>query len=99
MQLDHLVEKIDTAGGAQARLLEPREIQRRCIDAAVRLVAASRNKDLGLELVKATKRLTAPENAIDLTGGVVELALAACNELAVYEVFTKALSYPKDNTF
>ena len=99
MQLDHLIEKVDTADGAQARLLEPREIQLRCIAAAVKLIGATRNKDLALDLVKATKRLSAPENAIDLTGGLVDLSIAACNDIAVYEVFTRALAYPKDNTF
>ena len=33
------------------------------------------------------------------TGVLVDTSIAACNDIAVYEVFTKALSYPKDNKF
>lgn len=65
----------------------------------MKLVSASKNKDLMMDFVKATKRLTAPENALDLIGVLVDTSIAACNDIAVYEVFTKALSYPKDNTF
>lgn len=99
MQLDHLLEKVNTKDGSQARLLSPLEIQLRCIESAVKLVSASKNKDLTMDFVKATKRLTAPENSLDLIGVLVDTSIAACNDIAVYEVFIKALSYPRDNTF
>src|SRR5213078_2580541 len=99
MQLDHLVEKVNTDKGSQTRLLSPLEIQLRCIEAAVKLVSASKNKDLTMDFIKATKRLTAPENALDLIGVLVDTSIAACNDLVNYEVFIKALSYPRDNTF
>jgi len=99
LQLDHLVEKVDTAGGSQTRLLGPAEIQPRCIASAVKLLAAGKDRDQMMEFIKSAKRLSARENAIDLTGVLVDTAIAACNDLAVYEIFIKALSYPKDNTF
>jgi hypothetical protein len=99
MQLDHLVEKVTTGKGEQARLLSPGEIQLRCIEAAVKLVSATKNKDLMLDFVKATKRLGPPENSLDLIGVLVDTSVAACNDLAVYEVFTRALAYPRDNRF
>src|SRR5712691_5905463 len=97
MQLDHLVEKVTTKEGEQARFLTQVEIQLKCIDSAVKLVSASKNKDLTMDFVKATKRESAWENAIDLTGALIDMSNAACNDIAVYEVFTKALGYPKDN--
>jgi len=97
MQLDHLVEKVTTDKGEQARLLSPDEIQLRCIEAAVKLVSANKNKDLTMEFVKATKRLSAQENALDLIGVLIDTSAPACNDLAVYQVFTRVLSYPKDN--
>jgi len=99
MQLDHLVEKVNTADGSQTRLLDPSEIQPRCIEAAVKLASARKDKDLALDLVKATKRLSGDANAIDLAGVVVELSIAACNDMPVYEVFLAALSVPQDNAF
>ena len=99
MQLDHLIEKVNTADGSQTRLLDPVEIQLRCIAAAVKLASASKDKDLTMEFVKATKRLSAMENALDLTGALIDLSLPACNDMAVYDVFLKGLSYPRDNTF
>jgi len=95
MELDHLVEKVNTDKGAQARLLSPLEIQMRCIEAAVKLVSASKNKDLAMDFVKATKRLTAPENSLDLVGALVDISIAACNDLAAYEVLIKGLTYPR----
>ena len=99
MQLDHLVEKVTTDKGEQARLLGPLEIQMRCIEAAVKLLAPSKNKDLIMDFVKATKRLTAPENSLDLISVLVDTSLPACNELAIYEVLTRALSHPKEDKF
>jgi hypothetical protein len=99
MRLDHLIEKVDTAGGSQTRLLDPAEIQQRCIAAAVKLASARKDKDLTMELVKATRRLSGDANAIDLTGVLIDLSIAACNDMPVYEVFLAALAVPGDNTF
>jgi hypothetical protein len=99
MQLDHLVEKVTTDKGEQARFLSQVEIQLRCVESAVKLVSANKNKDLMMEFIKTTKRESAWENALDLTGVLIDTSIAACNDIAVYEVFTKALGYPKDNRF
>jgi hypothetical protein len=96
MQTDHLVEKVKTDGGSQTRLLAPDEIQVRCVAAAARLIAATRNKDMALALVKATRRLSAPENALDLIGPLVEFATPACNEMAVYELILRGLARDRD---
>jgi len=92
MQLDHLVEQVRTGDGAQTRILGPKEIQPRCVDAAVKLVARTKDKALAFECVQITKREAAPVLALDLIGGLVELSLPACNEMAVYEVLLQPLT-------
>lgn len=96
MALDHLVETVNTDKGSQTRLLSPLEIQQRCIAAAVKLVTGSKNKDLMMDFVKATKRLTAQENALELISPLVDTSVPACNEMAIYEVVLKGLSNSKD---
>jgi hypothetical protein len=98
METDHLVEKVKTDTGSQTRLLSPEEIQVRCVAAGAKLVAGTKNKDLALAFVKATRRLSAPENALDLIAPLADFAVAACNEMAVYEVLLRGLSRNKANT-
>ena len=92
MQLDHLVEQVRTGDGAQTRVLGPDEIQPRCVDAAVKLIARTKDKALAFECVKITKREAAPELALDPIGGLVDLSLPACNDMEVYEVLMRPLS-------
>lgn len=96
MSTDHLVETVNTAKGSQARLLSPGEIQERCLAAAATFLRGKKDKDVALEFIKTTKRLSAPENALDLVGALSELAPVGCNDLAAYTVLTRALSFPKD---
>jgi hypothetical protein len=93
MQLDHLLERV----GDQARLLGPEEIQPRCIEAAARLVARTRDKTLGFDCVAITKRETAPVMALDVIAPLVDLSLAACNEMEIYEVLLRPLSTGADD--
>ena len=95
LQTDHLVETVKTDKGEQSRLLGPAEIQLRCVESAVKLLAPSKDKDLVMSFVKATKRLTAPESSLDLINVLVDKSLPACNDMAVYEVINRALSRPK----
>lgn len=95
MQTDHLIEKVKTDSGSQTRLLAPEEIQARCVAAAARLIAGTRNKDLALALINSTKRLSAHENALELIDPLVGFAVPACNEMAVYEVILRGLSRDK----
>lgn len=97
MTTDHMVETVNTAKGTQSRMLSQVEIQLRCIDSGTKLLGAKKDKDLALEFVKATKRLSAPENALDLVGAMIDISLPTCNELAGYTVLTRALSFPKDS--
>jgi hypothetical protein len=92
MQLDHLIEHVKTADGAQTRVLGPDEIQPRCIDAAVKLIARTKDKALASECVAITKRETAPVMALELIGALVDLSLPACNAMAAYEVLMQPLS-------
>ena len=96
MQLDHLVETVKTDKGSQTRLLGPGEIQPRCIDASVKLVA--KNKDLAMDVVKSIKRLSAPVNALDVISVLVDLSLPACNEIEIYEVVMVPLDGTPDTT-
>ena len=96
METDHLLEKVKTDSGEQARLLSPEEIRVRCLEAAAKLLARLKTKDTALEFIKATKRLSAHENALELISPTVDFALPACNEMAVYEVLLRGLSRDKD---
>jgi len=97
MQLDHLIEQVRTADGGQTRVLGPDEIQPRCVDAAARLIARTRDKALAFECVTITKRETAPVMALDPIGALVELSLPACNAMEVYEVLMQPLSSGHDD--
>jgi len=99
LRTDHLVETVNTPTGNQKRFLDQTEIQLRCVDAAVTLLAPAKNKDTMLEFVRATKRESDPENSLDLINLLVDTSLPACNEMAVYEVFTRSLSHPKDRFY
>jgi hypothetical protein len=54
--------------------------------------AAGKDRAQAMAVIASTVRPSARENAIERTGAVVDLAISACNDLAAYEVFTKALS-------
>lgn len=92
MQLDHLIETVKTANGAEHRILTPQEIQPRCVSAAAALVTQLKDKDLGLECIQITKREAAPETSIELIGATTNLSLPLCNEMAIYEVLLRPLS-------
>ena len=96
MQLDHLIEHTKTGDGAQTRVLLPDEIQPRCVDAAVKLVARTKDKALASDCVRITKREAQPELALDPSGALVDLSLPACNDIEVYEVLLRPLSTGHD---
>ena len=96
METDHLVEKVPTDSGEQARFLSPEEIRVRCLESAAKLLAGLKNKDTALAFIKSTKRLSAHENALELINPTVDFAVPACNEMAVYEVILRGLSRDKD---
>ncbi|HEX4416458.1 MAG TPA: hypothetical protein VH165_01105 [Kofleriaceae bacterium] len=96
MQTDHLVEQVKTDTGSQTRLLTQEEIQVRCVATGAKLLAGTKNKDQGLAFVKSTKRLSAPELSLDLIGPLADYAIAACNEMAVYEVILRGLGRSRD---
>jgi hypothetical protein len=96
LQTDHLVEKVKTDSGSQTRLLSEAEIQVRCVAAAAKLIAGNKNKDMGLAFVESTRRLSAPDNALEIIGVLVDFAGPACNEMGVYKIILGGLSRPKD---
>jgi hypothetical protein len=97
LQLDHLIEKVTTPTGAQTRVLGPAEIQPRCVEAAVKLLAPGKNTSQMLAFIKATKRLGSWELSLDLVGLSAATATPTCNEIALYEVLNRSLSGPKEN--
>jgi hypothetical protein len=94
LDLDHLIVTVRTADGAQTRFLGPEEIQPRCVDAAVHLLAAAKRPDAVLPFVVAAKRGTAWENALDLVEFVTRIAPATCDDTEVYEVIARVLERP-----
>jgi hypothetical protein len=99
MQLDHLIEKIATDKGSQTRVLGSAEIQLRCIESAVKLLTGSKNKDVMMDFVKSTRRLSAPENALDIISVLADSAVTACNDIEVYEVLNRGLAHSKGDDF
>jgi hypothetical protein len=97
LKLDSLVETVKTDKGAQTRVLNAIEIQTRCIDAGVKLLATSKNKDVLGAFIKAVKRLSAPENALELCGLLAGVATASCNDIDLYEVLIAGFAHVDDN--
>lgn len=96
LETDHMVETVKSAEGEQSRFLSQLEIQLRCVDSAVKLLSPSKDKALVMRFIKTTKRLTAPENSLDLINVMVGKSLPACNDMAIYEVLNKSLRHPKN---
>lgn len=96
MRLDHLVETTHTADGEQHRMLGQDEIQERCVDAAVKLLAPTKDKGLMFSFVKATKQLAGPARALPLISVLIDTALPMCNEIENYEVIVRPLDAPPD---
>ncbi len=92
MQLDHLIETEHTTTGSETRVLAPEEIQPRCVAAAVKLVVQTKDAKLAGACIETTKRLSAPEQALDLIGALVDLSLPACNDIENYAVLLRPLS-------
>jgi hypothetical protein len=97
MSLDHLVETVTTDTGAQTRFLSHEEVQARCIESAVKLLSGTKTTDLMLEFVKTTRRLAAPQAALELADVLVNATLAGCNDIVVYEVLLAGLSSSTDD--
>ncbi|HET9990004.1 MAG TPA: hypothetical protein VFQ65_15845, partial [Kofleriaceae bacterium] len=72
------------------------EIQTRCIEAGVKLLATSKNKDVLGAFIKTVKRLSAPENALELCRLLAGVSTASCNDIDVYEVLIAGLSHVDD---
>jgi hypothetical protein len=96
MNLDHLIESTKTDSGEQHRILGPDEIQPRCVEAAVKLLTPTKNKDLMFDFVKSTKRLSGPVQALPLISLLVDTSLPMCNEMENYEVVMRPLDNPPD---
>ena len=89
LNTDHLIESKNTSDGAQHRFLSQVEIQIRCIESAVKLLSGTRNNDTFHDFIDSVKRLSAPENAIDLVDLDAGVSLATCNDMENYSVITK----------
>jgi hypothetical protein len=94
LQLDELLVTVDTADGRQTRWLRPREIQPRCITAAAQLLATTKDKAKIMSFVEAVKRLSAPENALELVDLVTRVELPMCDDMTVYYILADALEHP-----
>ena len=94
MQLDHLIEHVKTGDGAQTRILGPAEIQPRCVEAAAKLVAQTKDKQLASDCIAITRREAGPDLALDLVGALVDLSLPSCNPIEIYEILMHPLDSP-----
>jgi len=96
LDLDELVETVHTPDGAQTRFVGKIEIQVRCIASATRLLANAKRKEAIMPFVDATKRLSAPVNALPLIDLVTRVSLPACNDSEIYDVLAAALEIPSE---
>ncbi len=96
LQLDEMVMTEKTADGSQSRFLSEVEIQGRCIASATRLLATTKNKDTIMPFIDATKRLSAPVNALPLIDLAVRVSPPSCNDSEIYAVLASALELPDD---
>jgi hypothetical protein len=94
MQLDELLVTEETADGRQSRFLSEVEIQQRCIASATRLLATAKKKDVIMPFIDATKRLSAPVNALPLIDLAVGVSLSSCNNSEIYDALAAALDLP-----
>jgi len=94
LQREEMLETVKTTNGSQVRLLSNLEIQARCIDSAVQLLAGTKRKDTVMRYVDAVKRLSAPVNSLPLIDLAVRISPPACNDIEVYEVLAAALELP-----
>jgi hypothetical protein len=94
MQIDDMIVTETTATGSQSRHLDEIEIQVRCIASAARLLATAKKQAAIMPFIAATKRLSAPINALPLIDLATRVALPSCNEL--YDVLESALELPDD---
>src|SRR5262249_9554103 len=60
---------------------------------ATRLIRHTQNRDLAMGVVRVTKRLSAHVNALDPISALVDLSLAACNDIEVYKIVMTPLDY------
>lgn len=95
LQTEHLLETTKTKNGEQTRILTQPEIQELCIARAGALLRQQKDAALGISLVTATKRLSAPSNALPLVDTLTTFSVASCNELEVYTVLTHMLEVSK----
>ena len=95
MQQTHLIESVKDEDVSQGRSLDRFEIQSRCLQTAAKVLARKKDKAEMMNFIKATKRNTAHENAIDLVQLLVETSLPSCNDMDAYMVVKKALSGPR----
>jgi hypothetical protein len=98
LTLDHLVETVTTDKGQQTRFLDQREVQARCIESAVRLLAGGKDKDRVLDFVKTTRRLVGAEASLDLVTVLAATSVTGCNDLAAYEAILAGLSQRAEDT-
>ncbi|GEM_PF-2346680 len=98
LKADHLLDEVRTEAGSEKRYLDRLEIQDRCIASAVKIASGEKSSDKVMSFVTAARRGAAPETSLPLLQVVASNHLALCNEMKVYEVFTKSLSYPPSNS-
>ena len=94
LDLDHLIETINTPDGEQTRILGPLEIQPRCVEAAAHLLAGAKRADVVMPFILAGKRGTAWENTLPLIEVVTRISPQTCDHAEVYDVIARSLERP-----
>jgi hypothetical protein len=97
LRTDHLVESDRTGTRTQTQYRGKLDVQVRCVEAAVALLAKEQNKDTLIRYVKATFAETAQANAIDLVALLAKADRPSCNEKMIYDVLLDIFSGPRSD--
>lgn len=76
------------------KYVEKSEIQDQCVENAATQLKSEKSSKVFLDYIVMTKRYSNPITALPIVIEGVKKAVSICNEMAVYEVFLKSLSFP-----
>ncbi len=98
LSTDHLIVESRTAQGSEKKFLDVSEIKSRCIASAATLLKNEKKRELLLAYVKVARAGANALICVPLVRAVATNDPTLCNEMALYEVFTKALSFPPSDS-
>jgi hypothetical protein len=94
LSTDSLEEKFTEGSHTQKRWLRTDEIRERCVKHATQLAEKEKDGARLLGTVDLTRRMAGAQLALPLAQRLVQLKIAYCNEMKVYDLLLKTLQNP-----